>query len=366
MRLLICAGGTGGGVYPALAVLQAAPDQIEKTLWVGGKGGMEASLIARTSHPYAEISAAGVHGVGIRSLPANVIKLAKGFFESRRILRQFKPDVLFFTGGYLAVPMALAGVKIPSLLYVPDIEPGLALKTLARFADCIALTSEVSTRFFNPRKKLEVTGYPTRPELKTLPKEAALSTFGFSTSLPVLLIIGGSKGAQTLNKVVFDHLSDLLDFTQILHLTGSLDIETAQALKTQLPAVLAERYQPYSYLHEEISSAFSCADLALSRAGASTLGELPLFGLPAILVPYPFAWRYQKVNADYLAAQNAALVIENDRLTDKLVTTVKELFVNREQLTNMQKNMKSLAHPQAASQIADLLVALGKQKEGMK
>lgn len=353
-------------MYPALAVLQAAANQIEETLWVGGKGGMEASLVARSSQPYTEISAAGVHGVGVRSLPANLIKLAKGFFESRRILREFKPDVLLFTGGYLAVPMALAGANIPSLLYVPDIEPGLALKTLARFADCIALTSEVSRRYFNPRKKLEVTGYPTRSELKTLPKEDARSTFGFSSSVPVLLIIGGSKGAQTLNKVVFEHLSELLDITQILHLTGSLDFETAQGYKNQLPALLAGRYQPYSYLHEEISNAFSCADLALSRAGASTLGELPLFGLPAILVPYPFAWRYQKVNADYLAAQNAALVIENDHLADELVATVKELFTNRERLANMQKNMKSLANPQAANQIAELLVALGKRKEGTK
>ena len=174
----------------------------------------------------------------------------------------------------------------------------------------------------------------------------------------MLLIIGGSKGAQTLNKVVFDHLSDLLDFTQILHLTGSLDIETAQALKNQLPAVLAERYQPYSYLHEEISSAFSCADLALSRAGASTLGELPLFGLPAILVPYPFAWRYQKVNAEALSQRGAAILLEDHLMQERLFPLVRDLLNDPAKREAMRASMRTLAQPDAAGAIASQLLEL--------
>ena len=126
MRLLICAGGTGGGVYPALAVLQTMQNKVE-VLWVGGEGGMEARLVERANVPFKTIPAAGVHGVSLKSLPGNVIRLVRGFFAARRILHEFKPDVLFFTGGYLAVPMALAGMDIPTALYIPDIEPALPL-----------------------------------------------------------------------------------------------------------------------------------------------------------------------------------------------------------------------------------------------
>ncbi len=148
MRLLICAGGTGGGVYPALAVLQTIQGNAE-VLWIGGEGGMETQLVERNGIPFKTIPAAGVHGIGLRTLPRNLWQLGRGVFASRRILREFKPDVLFFTGGYVAVPMALAGWKVPSLLYVPDIEPGLALNTLARFADRIAVTAQDSFRYFS-------------------------------------------------------------------------------------------------------------------------------------------------------------------------------------------------------------------------
>ena len=131
MRLLICAGGTGGGVYPALAVhnaLKALRSDVE-TLWVGGEGGMETVLVERASIPFKAIPAAGVHGVGFKRLPGNILSLARGVIASQSILAEFRPDVLFFTGGYVAVPMALAGRKLASLLYVPDIEPDHVVET---------------------------------------------------------------------------------------------------------------------------------------------------------------------------------------------------------------------------------------------
>ncbi|NJN79254.1 MAG: UDP-N-acetylglucosamine--N-acetylmuramyl-(pentapeptide) pyrophosphoryl-undecaprenol N-acetylglucosamine transferase [Anaerolineales bacterium] len=150
MRLLICAGGTGGGVYPALSVYEALKnkDANLETLWVGGESGMEEALVNRAGISYRSIPAAGVHGVGLRALPRNIFKLTRGISESRKILNKFKPDVLFFTGGYVAAPMAFAGRNIPIVLYVPDIEPGLALKFLANFADVITLTADVSKNIF--------------------------------------------------------------------------------------------------------------------------------------------------------------------------------------------------------------------------
>ena len=143
MRLLICAGGTGGGVYPALAVHNALTGQHPnlETLWVGGEGGMEEELVNRAGISYRSIPAAGVHGVGLRTLPGNLVKLARGVTASRRILHEFKPDALFFTGGFVAAPMAFAGRNIPTVLYVPDIEPGYALKFLSYFADVVTVTA---------------------------------------------------------------------------------------------------------------------------------------------------------------------------------------------------------------------------------
>ena len=153
MRLLICAGGTGGGVYPALSILQAIGNRASEVLWVGGEGGMEADLVATRGIPFKSVPAAGVHGVGISKLPGNLVKFAKGIIASQKILRQFNPDVLLFTGGFVAIPMALAGIRFNSLLYVPDIEPGLALRTLARYSDKIALTADESIRYFQIHSK---------------------------------------------------------------------------------------------------------------------------------------------------------------------------------------------------------------------
>ena len=153
MRLLICAGGTGGGVYPALAVHSALTAKVRDldTLWVGGEGGMEESLVKRQGIAFQSIPAAGIHGVGLATMPRNLAMIGRGILASRRILKEFQPDVLFFTGGFVAVPMALAGRSISSMLYVPDIEPGMALKSLSGFADTIAVTTSQSQKFFNKK-----------------------------------------------------------------------------------------------------------------------------------------------------------------------------------------------------------------------
>lgn len=363
MRLLICAGGTGGGVYPALAVLQAATDMVQETLWVGGKGGIEADLVSRANVSYTEISAAGVHGVGIRTLPGNLIKLARGYFEAKQILQTFKPDVLFFTGGYVAVPMALAGRKVKTLLYVPDIEPGMALKVLSRFADMIALTDESSSRFFTRKNDLVVTGYPTRSDLVPQQKAQAIHSLGLSESLPVLLVMGGSKGAHSINQAVAENLESILDMAQLIHITGTQDYDAVLEQKKLLPADLAQRYQAHSYLHDEMSAAFSAASLIVCRAGASILGELPLFGLPAILVPYPYAWRYQKVNADHLAQKGGAVILENTQLPVELMPTLSRLLKDENRLSEMSNRMKAMAIPHAAERVADLLMNLSREAE---
>jgi undecaprenyldiphospho-muramoylpentapeptide beta-N-acetylglucosaminyltransferase len=354
-------------VYPALAVHKSllAQDPQAEVLWVGGLDGMEAGLVERAGVPYTSIPAAGLHGVGLRRMPGNLLAIVKGFLASRHILEDFKPDALFFTGGYLAVPMALAGTKIPSLLYVPDIEPGLALKTIARFAWKIAVTTETSRMYFRQQAKITATGYPLRPELGEWTRDKARRKLNLGNDLPVLLVFGGSKGARSINTALLEHLPDLLERMQVVHISGELDWPNVQQRAESLSGNLPERYHPYPYLHEEMGAALAAADLVLSRAGASTLGEFPLFGLPAILVPYPHAWRYQRVNADFLAQRGAALVIEDEKLKSGLYLTVEKLLETPEKLKIMRTAMRDLSQKQSAQKIASLLLNLaGESKNG--
>jgi len=369
-------------VYPALAVLQAvigdnsgiAWDEIasekalpiikiktiSSVLWVGGIGGMEADLVKRIGIPFEAVPAAGVHGVGLRVLPGNLLELSKGYIQSRQILKRFSPDVLFFTGGYIAVPMALAGRKVPSLLFVPDIEPGVALKTLARLADCIDLSVDASHEYFERHPNVRVTGYPTRSNLKSWSLDAAHNALGLDPDLPTLLVLGGSKGARSINKALLKLLPELLEEMQVVHISGELDWSEVEAVYTSLKDSLpyAERYKPFPYLHGEMGAALTAADLVVSRAGASCLGEYPLFGLPAILVPYPYAWRYQEVNAQYLSQNGAAEVVPDEEMTTQLLPKVWELMTDDCRREQMSRAMRTLVHPNAAESIASHLAEL--------
>jgi UDP-N-acetylglucosamine--N-acetylmuramyl-(pentapeptide) pyrophosphoryl-undecaprenol N-acetylglucosamine transferase len=343
-----------------LVVRQALGSEANPVLWVGSKGGMEEELVQRAGIPFTAIPAGQVAGMGLRTLP-NLARVVRGSLASRRILNDFKPDVLLYTGGYVAVPMALAGRKIPSLVYVPDIEPGIALKLLARFATVVALTAEDSRRYFSPRKRAVVTGYPVRPELAGWSREMACQRLSLEDGVFTLLVSGGSKGSRTINRPLLQILPELLAEMQVIHVTGQLDwaeIEAARArLEASLPPALFRRYHPAPYLHE-MGAALAAADLAVSRAGASTLGEYPQFGLPALLVPYQYAWRYQKVNADYLVHRGAALLLEHDQLADRLLPTVQALSRDRARLRQMRSAMQALAQPQAAQRLAELVLEL--------
>ncbi len=332
---------------------------------------MEADLVKRRGLPYMEVPAAGVHGVGLKMLPRNLWQVGRGMIVSRRILNSFKPDVLFFTGGYVAVPMALSARiarilknKPASLLYVPDIEPGLALKTLVNFSDQIAITVDETKKYLPAKSRATVCGYPIRPELSSWARNEskkleAYNTFGLSPELPTLLIFGGSKGARSINRAVFSCLPELLKTCQVIHISGQLDwnevIEAQNNLVAKTSSEVANRYKAYAYIHEEMGQALAIADLAVSRAGASILGELPCFGTPAILVPYPYAWRYQFMNASYLEEKGAALLIKDSDLNQQLLSTVQQLLKNPQRLKAMRAAMGNLAKPDAAQSIADIL-----------
>jgi UDP-N-acetylglucosamine--N-acetylmuramyl-(pentapeptide) pyrophosphoryl-undecaprenol N-acetylglucosamine transferase len=330
---------------------------------------MEAELVHREGIPFQSIPAAGVHGVGWKALPGNLSRIRRGISASRRILQDFQPQVGMFTGGFVTVPMMI-GIRLSgrprprSLIYVPDIEPGLALKMAGRFADRIAVTAEQSRSFFPAGSKVVVTGYPVRPDLQQWSRQAALEVFDLKPEKPVLLVFGGSKGARSLNRAVISNLDELLTFTQVIHITGTLDWEDVRSMTEHQASDKARGYRPFPYLHSEMGAAFTLADLVVSRAGASVLGEFPQFSLPAILVPYPHAWRYQRVNAEFLASRGAAVLVPDAELGDKLVPLVRELILLPHKLDQMSRSMKALANSGAAERIAQELIHLAAMQLG--
>ncbi len=351
-------------MYPALAVLQALKDlnpsweTAGAVLWVGGEDGMEGEIISRQMIPYQSIPAAGLHGVGPRNLPRNLSLLIKGYLKSRSIIRDFHPDVLLFTGGYLAVPAAIAGKSVPSLVFIPDIEPGLAIRAISSLVTEIAVSVEQARLHAPRRKPVLVSGYPVRQNLLSWTREAARKELNLDPDLPTLLVFGGSKGARSINRALIAILPELLRDLQVVHITGTLDWEEVQEAANKLTSTESKNYRIYPFLYENMGAALRSADLVVSRSGASILGEYPLFELPAILVPYPYAWRYQKTNAEYLVKQNAAEIIQDADLTDQLLSRIQALFKNPGKMDQMRTALRSIAKPNAAELIARTIFRL--------
>lgn len=320
---------------------------------------MERELVTREGIEFDAVQAGPVVGVGLRGA-AGLVKSWWGAMQAARIVAQWRPDALFVTGGYTAIPVAAACrmARVPILVYLPDIEPGSAVRAVARIAAVVAVTAEESRAYF-PNQPVVVTGYPVRSRLSAASRVDAAARFGLAESRQTLMVFGGSRGARSINFALLDALDDLLNDYQIIHISGELDWPAVSERTGRLPGGKRVHYHPYPYLHDDMGLAFAAADLVVSRAGASVLGELPMFGLGAILVPYPYAWRYQKVNADYLASRGAAVRLNDEDLTMKLLATIRELLGNPQRLGAMRAASRALAAPDAAKRIADELLQLG-------
>ncbi len=346
-------------MYPGLAVVQAlrGAENVEVT-YVGGRGGIEQKLAARAEIPFAGIPAGGLHGVGLREAATNVGKLARGLWAAYTLGRRERPSVLFATGGYASVPVAVAAwlLRVPILVYLPDVEPGLAVRFIARLASKVAVTVEASRGFFADRKVV-VTGYPVRRSFADVEQEEAREALGLASGDPVLVVMGGSRGARSINQAVASVLDGLLEVTQVIHLSGELDWPWVADRRQALPGGLRKRYVAMPYLHD-MAVALAAADLALCRAGASTLGELPFFGLPGVLVPYPHAWRYQRVNAAWLTDRGAAVTLRDEKLDGALLPTVRQLIMDEERLQKMAHKARALSRPRAAGRLAETLLQL--------
>ncbi len=351
-------------MYPALAAVQSLIQQCAEAniapeiLWVGSVDGMEQELVERAGLKIEAISAAGLRGKNPFVATKGLVSLVRGYRQSQVLIQQFQPDILFITGGYVCVPVTFAAQRadVPIIIYLPDMEPGMAIKYLAKFASRVAVTTAESCQHFAPDLAV-VTGYPVRPELQAGPpdrakKLAAKQQLELDETLPTLLIFGGSRGARSINQAVTHQIEAYLAVCQVVHITGKLDIEWIQTRRAELPKALQARYHVSAYLHEAMIEALFAADLVISRAGAGILGEYPAIGLPSVLVPLPIAGGHQWLNAHYLAHNKAAVTVDNANLQTELKDITLNLITDKNRLQIMSTAATSLAKPHAAVHLA--------------
>ncbi len=361
MRLLVSGGGTGGHVYPILSVLAGFESPLT-VLYVGRRGGLEEDLVARTAIPFHGLRMGG----GLRGVPpwvaiGNAALMVGAIFEALRVVRAFRPQVVFVTGGFVCVPVVVAGwaCRVPILVYLPDVEPGLAVRFLARFATRVAVTVEAARDHLPAgAEKVVVTGYPVRPDFWATDRATARARLGLEPAEPLLVVFGGSRGAHSINVAVGQSLADLVQLAVVIHVCGPEDEAGFQNQRMALPAEVRERYRPYGYL-DDMPQALAAADLVVSRAGAAVLGEYPAAGVPSVLIPYPYAGAHQARNANYLVQAGAAVLLENDRLrAGELLPTVKALLDDPARRAAMASAARRLARPDATGRLASLLTAL--------
>jgi UDP-N-acetylglucosamine--N-acetylmuramyl-(pentapeptide) pyrophosphoryl-undecaprenol N-acetylglucosamine transferase len=327
------------------------PDSVSYR-YAGEAGGIEADLAERAGIVFSSIATGQIRGRGPFGAARNLVKMARGAQQCAALIRDFRPDVVFLTGGYVAAPVAWAAwrARIPALIYLPDLTPGQAIRLTSRLVDRVAVSFPEVAGYF-PGKAV-VTGYPVRAELLEADKAAARQVLGLSKAAPVLLVFGGSRGARSINQALVTALPELLPCCQVIHISGHLDWPWVQEAASGLAPALRARYHPYPYLHTEMTQALAAADLVVARAGASTLGEFPARGLPSILAPYPFAGQHQDANAAYLAKHGAALVIPDAALGERLAQAILRLWGAPDELASMAQAAAKLAQPDAAKKIA--------------
>jgi UDP-N-acetylglucosamine--N-acetylmuramyl-(pentapeptide) pyrophosphoryl-undecaprenol N-acetylglucosamine transferase len=366
LRVMLSGGGTGGHVYPALTVVAAAQaaGRAAEFEYVGSSTGLESGIVAKTKLPFESIDAGAFRGRSPIAALKSVVHNVRGGVQAIRLLRRFRTDVVLATGGYVCVPVVLAAriVGVPSVVYLPDLRPGWAVRFLARFATVVAVSFDEVAPHVTARR-VAVTGYPVRAELGSWDPTRAREFLGIPDGSPIVLVLGGSRGARSINEAMLAGATAVASRAYVIHATGPLHIDAMRERLAHLPDHVRERYRLYPYLESEMAPALAAASIVIARAGASVLGELPRVGAPSILVPGTFAGGHQSLNADFLAGRGAAVVVHDDDLPrGELVRCLLGLLDDSERLGSMAESSRRLSHPDAALALFDLVDEVGRHR----
>ena len=358
MKVLIAAGGTGGHIYPGIAVAQEIMrrDAKSKVHFVGTARGLETRLVPQAGFELSLIDSAGLKNVSVGARVKGLAVLPKSFVSARKLMREFQPDVVVGAGGYVSGPVVLTAALTnrPTLVMESNALPGWTNRVLARFVDRAAVSFEQALPFF--RGKAKVTGNPVRREFFEIPRKLR-EPGKFS-----LLVFGGSQGARAINEAMvaaLPRLAEIPAMLRIKHQTGPADFEKVKA--AYLDAGWGERADVRSYIDSMVAD-FAEADLVLCRAGATTTAELIAAGKASIMVPFPQAADdHQRKNAEALQAAGAArMILQHELNQERLVAEIERLVKVPEELSRMEEASRKLAHGDAAAAAVDMIEALSR------
>ncbi|HEY8347124.1 MAG TPA: undecaprenyldiphospho-muramoylpentapeptide beta-N-acetylglucosaminyltransferase [Symbiobacteriaceae bacterium] len=365
MRYLLTGGGTGGHIYPALT-LAAAIKEIDpeaELLYVGTQTGRESTIVPRTGVPFVTISSAGLVNLSPWQKVTGGLKALKGFFDSLAHIRRFRPDVVVGTGGFVSGPVLAAACLTgrPVVIQEQNAFPGVTNRIAARWARAVFVPYEEARRHFPPGARLYTVGNPVRPEVAAARREDGRRALGFVPEDKVLLVMGGSGGARDFHRFVADVVPSLLKeipALKVLHITGERYFEQVQRL---YGGGGQARITIVPYLHN-MPAAYAAADAGVFRAGAITLAEIQVRGLPSVLIPSPnVTHNHQEWNARTLEQRGAAIVVREHEMTrQKLAAAIRTVLTDQAAAERMRQALRALAQPDAAARIAAEIVAIAR------
>ncbi len=356
MKVAIAGGGTGGHLFPALAVAEVLLARgHEALIFISEKDIDALATQDRTEFRFEKLPMIGMPKLLSPAIFGFLKRFNDGLAPVRAIYKRFQPDAVLGMGGFTSTAPILGGRlrKIPTFVHESNAIPGKANKVNARMTDAVLLGFEDCAKFFL-RSRCEVTGTPIRKSLmRRAPKLDALSAFGLENNRKTLLVMGGSQGAHGINEALIKALSLLKDLPlQMIHLTGARDeqLTAANYRRENIPAHVA------AFCHR-MEEAYSAADLAVSRSGAASLSELSHFGLPSLLIPYPHAAEnHQAINAEIFDRANAAVVLEESAITPEILAEkIRDLVENPARLQTMSERVRTLAPTDAAAAVVDFI-----------
>src|SRR5436190_3030433 len=353
-RIIIAGGGTGGHIFPAIAIANALKkrDNSIEILFVGAKGKMEMEKVPQAGYKIEGIDIAGFNRSSLIKNIGLPFKLIKSFIQVRGIVNQFKPDAVIGVGGYSSFPVLrfAQAKRIPSFIHESNSFAGKSNMLLGKKATKIFVAIDVMEKFF-PANKLMITGNPVRAAIahNTTNKTEAIKFFSLNEMKKTVLVVGGSLGARSINEAIDMHLEELLKADlQIIWQTGKPYAATAKKRCEEKNGVWVNEFIT------QMENAYGAADIVVSRSGAMTVAELCVAKKPVIFVPYPFAAEdHQTVNAKRLVEKNAAMMIKDSEVKEKLLQTIIDLANNETKQNEMKVNISKLAVINADERVAD-------------
>lgn len=346
LKVIVSGGGTGGHIFPAVAIANAIKSRHPdcEILFVGAKGKMEMEKVPKAGYPIKGLWISGIQRKLTLANLAFPFKLISSLWNARKIIKDFKPDLCIGVGGYASGPLLQAAVwqKVPTLIHESNSYPGITNKLLGKSVNTVCVAFQGMKKFFPKTNNLVITGNPVRQEILKLEgkKARAVEHFNLDPHKPIVLSIGGSQGARSINHALDKNLEQFIENGyQLLWQTGKFykteSQERVQALGSNL-------IQAHEFIYQ-MDLAYAAADVVISRSGAMSVTELSLVGKPCILVPFPFAAEdHQTANAMALVNNNAGLLVKDNEVNDKLFSTLHQLLQNPTQQENMVRNIQKL------------------------